>query len=62
MAFVNIDVTRLIQERDGVIKERFQALSRWANAGDDQEKRRIHGEFIQPLNTELLKLNRRLGM
>ena len=61
MASVNIDVTRLIQERDGVIAERRQAFSRWANA-KDLEKVRIHGEFILPLTQQLLKLNRRLGL
>lgn len=61
MESLNIQVTRLIQERDGVIAERRQAFSRWANAGD-VEKVRIHGEFIQPLNQQLLKLNRKLGL
>ena len=62
MESVNIQVTRLIQERDGVISERRHALIRWANAKDRQDQRRIYYEFVQPLGAELLKLNRRLGL
>jgi hypothetical protein len=58
----SVNQSQLIHERDGVIKDRRAAIVRWANAGGDQEKRRIHGEFIQPLTAELLKLNRRLGV
>jgi len=61
MASVNIDVTRLIQERDGVIRERRQALALWLNAKGNNQSR-IHSEFIQPLNAQLLKLNKRLGV
>lgn len=59
---VNLDVTKTIQERDGVIAERRQALVRWANARNSTDQHRIFYEFVQPLGNQLLNLNRKLGL
>lgn len=52
---------QLIAERLQVIEERKAALQRWANAPEG-EKVRINSEFINPLNKQLIAINRRLGL
>ena len=57
----NTTVTDIIKERDLIIMERRHALSRWANA-EKVEQLRVFYEFVQPLNDQLLVLNRKLGI
>lgn len=47
-------------ERLQVIGQRKAALQKFAKADEDGRKR-IHLEYIQPLNERLVNLNRRLG-
>ena len=61
MLTVNPHVTRLIIERDEVIRARHEALRRMA-AAEGRNKVRIHSEYFQPLNAPLLELNRELGL
>lgn len=61
MASINTQVTRLIIERDEVIRERQAALRRMA-AAEGRNKEKIHSEFFKPLNERLLALNRKLGL
>lgn len=58
---VNSKVTRLVVERDEVIRARREALRRMA-AAEGRNKNRIHSEFFKPLNERLLVLNRELGL
>ncbi len=54
-------VTNLIRQRDEVIFERRQTLSRLFSA-KPADRPRIYYEFVQPLGQELLKINRKLGL
>jgi hypothetical protein len=61
MKMVNTKVTRMIIERDEVIRARREALDRMKRA-EPSARRAVHSEFFQPLNTRLVELNRELGI
>lgn len=58
---VDTQVTRLIIERDEVIRARREALDRMKRT-DGEDRRRMFSEFFQPLNRRLVTLNKALGL
>ena len=48
-------------DRECVIVERKAAIQRWCNA-PASEQVRVYREFIQPLNQDLNRLNKILGL